>query len=884
MRLGSGANGTTGGTIGINQTATVQFRATVDRAAAGTTLSNTASLSYLAHTINKQFSFIGNQVDTAVGTLADLAITKTSAPASQTAGSPVIYTMTGTNHGPNSAATVVMTDTLPAGISYVSSAPPAGTSCSAAGRVVTCTTATVPNGGSVAVPITTSIEPGTAAGTFTDQAAISSATADDVPTNNSAIATTAVTASADVSITKAVSPNPVRAGTPVTYVLTATNAGPSNATSVTVTDPVPAGQTVTSATTTVGTCTISGSLVTCPVGTLGPTGKATITITATVAANAPAGTVNNTATASAVTPDPDSTNKSATAALTINTSADLVITKTAATNPVVAGTAQTYTIKVANNGPSDAANVKVSDPAVAGLTLLSAAPTQGSCTVTAGRVDCLLGTVAASGTVTITVQGTVGSTTAPGTLTNTASVTSDTLDPDATTNTVSTPVTVTASADVGLSKSANPVGTIVPGNQVTYTLTATNTGPSQASGVSISDPLPTGLTFVSSADGCTAAAGIVTCPVGDLPSGQVAVRSFVALAGSGLTGIVNNTATVSATTSDPNSANNSASTSSSTTAQADLSLTKTTSAGPIAGREITYTLNATNSGPSNATGAVITDTLPAGITFTAGTFPGGTCTNIGQVVTCAIGLLTPGATVTTTITAAVGAGVSGPSTNTATVTSPVPDPTPANRDASSTTTIGTLADVGVVLTPVPSPETVNAGETADYNIRVTNDGPSVARGVVVTGHLPPGLTPVLGSSQGACTVSGNTITCNLGDLNPGASAEHPARGHGSPVDSGGRHPRNRHRWVGDAGQQPGQQHQYGQHHCGGHGTDFHHQGGRSQPADRRRHRHLRHHGNQRRPVGRAAGRSHRHARRQAHRGYGEPQCGHLCGGWADRHL
>ncbi len=246
------------------------------------------------------------------------------------------------------------------------------------------------------------------------------------------------------------------------------------------------------------------------------------------------------------------------------------------------------------------------------------------------------------------------------------------------------------------------------------------------------------------------------------------MRSFVALAGPGLTGIVNNTATVTATTSDPNPANNSASTSSSTSAQADLSLTKSTSASPIAGQDITYTLTATNSGPSNATGTVITDTLPAGITFTSGTFAGGTCTHTGQVVTCAIGTLAPNSTVTATITAAVDAGVSGPSTNTATVTSPITDPTPGNRDASSTTTIGTLADVGVVLTPVPAPETVNAGETADYNIKVTNTGPSVARGVIVTGHLPPGLTPVLGSSHGACTVSGNTITCALGDLDPGA--------------------------------------------------------------------------------------------------------------------
>ena len=636
VRLGSGANGTTGGTIGVNQTATVRFRATVDRTAAGTTVSNTASLNYRAHTINKTFDFIGNQVDTPVGPIADLAITKSSAPTTQTAGSGVVYTMTGTNNGPNGAANVVMTDTLPVGITYVSSAPPAGTSCSVAARVVTCTTASVPNGGSVVVPITTSIAAGTAAATLTDQAAISSDTADDVPANNSAIASTVVTTSADVSLTKAVSPNPVRAGTAATYVLTATNAGPSNATSVTVTDPVPAGQTITSATTSVGTCSITGSVVTCPIGTLGPTGSATITVVTAVGASTAASPANNTATVSSATPDPNTANNSATAALTINTSADLVITKTAATNPVVAGTAQSYTIKVVNNGPSDAVGVKVSDPAVTGLTLSSASPTQGSCTITAGAVNCLLGTVGVNSTVTITVQGSVGSATAPGTLTNTATVSSDTPDPDSATNTVSTPVTVNASADVSLSKSASP-STIVAGTNVTYTLTATNTGPSQALGVSISDPLPANLTFVSSANGCTAAAGTVTCPVGTLTSGQVVTRSFIALAGPDLVGTVINTATVSATTPDPNVTNNTASTSSATGQQADLTLTKTTSATPIAGGQITYTLRETNNGPSTAAAVVVTDTLPAGITFVSGTVTGGTCTASGQTVTCALG-------------------------------------------------------------------------------------------------------------------------------------------------------------------------------------------------------------------------------------------------------
>ena len=91
LRAGTGATAAAGGTLGINSTISFRFRATVDRAASGTVLNNTAALAYRARTIGKDFTFIGNTVSTPVATLADLQIGKTSTPTALAGGGSVTY-------------------------------------------------------------------------------------------------------------------------------------------------------------------------------------------------------------------------------------------------------------------------------------------------------------------------------------------------------------------------------------------------------------------------------------------------------------------------------------------------------------------------------------------------------------------------------------------------------------------------------------------------------------------------------------------------------------------------------------------------------------------------------------------------------------------------
>ena len=99
------------------------------------------------------------------------------------------------------------------------------------------------------------------------------------------------------------------------------------------------------------------------------------------------------------------------------------------------------------------------------------------------------------------------------------------------------------------------------GTSFGYTLEVTNLGPSDAVSVSAADPLPAGILFDSSGDGCSETGGTVTCPFGDLAVETSASRSFTVTLDPSLTGFpltISNVATVSSSAFDPQAANDSA--------------------------------------------------------------------------------------------------------------------------------------------------------------------------------------------------------------------------------------------------------------------------------------------------------------------------------------
>jgi uncharacterized repeat protein (TIGR01451 family) len=231
---------------------------------------------------------------------ADLAMAKTASPNPAFVGDNIAYTLTVTNNGPDSSTGGTVTDTLPANVSYVSD----DDGCSAAANIVTCPTGPLASGASQLIHI---VVTATAAGPAPNTACVKGNDIDDNTANDCATVTTEIQPKvADLSITKT-GPAFAQSGTNITYNIGVHNGGPAPATGVTVNDPLPAGETLVSATPSQGTC--SGT-VTCNLGSIPNGGSATIKIVVTVTA-ACGSTVTNTATVSGELPDSDTSNNTA---------------------------------------------------------------------------------------------------------------------------------------------------------------------------------------------------------------------------------------------------------------------------------------------------------------------------------------------------------------------------------------------------------------------------------------------------------------------------------------------------------------------------------------------------------------------------------------------
>ena len=157
------------------------------------------------------------------------------------------------------------------------------------------------------------------------------------------------------------------------------NGGPDSAFGVEVNDPLPANVTLSATATTQGSCSGTAT-VTCSLGTLAPGTDATIAIDVVPAAP---GSATNSATVSSDTPDPDTEDRTASVTTpVIAATADLSLASTDVPDPVFTGDRLTYVLTVANAGPSSATATSLTDELPAGATLVSARPTQGSCSGT----------------------------------------------------------------------------------------------------------------------------------------------------------------------------------------------------------------------------------------------------------------------------------------------------------------------------------------------------------------------------------------------------------------------------------------------------------------------------------------------------------------------
>jgi uncharacterized repeat protein (TIGR01451 family) len=725
------------GTLANGQVSNVTVTVT---APASGSLTNTATASSPTTDPNLTNN-ITAPVITTVTPAADVGLGKTAA-AVVSATSNLVYTISVTNFGPSSASGVVVTDTLPANVTFVSAS---GNGINNAG-MVSWSLGTLANGQVSNVTVTVTAP---ASGSLTNTATASSPTTDPNLTNNiTAPVITTVTPVADVGIGK-VGPVSVLAASNLVYTISVTNFGPSSASSVVVTDTLPANVTFVSAS---GNGINNAGMVSWSLGTLANGQVSNVTVTVTAPAS---GSLTNVASVSTPTTDPNLTNNvTAPVITTVAPAADVGLGKVGPVS-VLAASNLVYTISVTNFGPSSASSVVVTDTLPANVTFVSAS---GGGVNNSGMVNWSLGTLANGQVSNVTVTVTAP---ASGSLTNTATASSPTTDPNLTNN-ITAPVitTVTPAADVGLGKTAAAV--VSATSNLVYTISVTNFGPSSASGVVVTDTLPASVTFVSATGSGVNNSGMVSWSLGNLANGQVSNVTVTITAPA--SGSLTNTATASSPTTDPNLTNNITPPVITTVApMADVAIGKTAAASVPASSNLVYTISVTNFGPSSASSVVVTDTLPANVTFVSAS--GGGVNNAGMV-SWSLGTLANGQVSNVTVT--VTAPASGSLTNTATASSPTTDPTLTNNvTAPVITTVApvTLADIAVFKIGSTN---INAGSAVVYTITATNMGPSTASNVVVKDNLPAGVT--FQSASGSYTLSNNVVTWPGMTLATGASA------------------------------------------------------------------------------------------------------------------
>ncbi len=566
-----------------NNTATVRIVATLPSNAGGVgSISNTASAES-ATTTDPDTDDNLSTTETTVATQADLVVTKDDSPDPVNAGATLEYTIEVDNTtGPSDAANVNVFDTLPtSGITNVRAC--------VVDLVVDCTdeanylayaypddspdpisVGIVPAGGSKFVHIRVDVLSNVAnASTLTNSASATSDTADLDTANNTEGEDTTTSVDADMSVDKS---GPATAVSPstVTYTLTVHNGGPSDAASATVSDTLPSSLLVSHPSakycvvTNLVDCLSDGQYTAYTNGSaiaLGnmPDGGAdqVVKIKVDVFSGLAEGvTFTNSATADSGTPDSNPANDSDSVTTTVANNADLEVVKTDSPDPVFAGNNLNYTIVVTNHGPSVASTVTLTDSLPAGLTgakfcvdiALACNPNSGA--TWTGSTS--LGNVAvgAANAKTVRIVATVNPNLANNSmLSNTATASSLTpeltVDPHPNSDTETTQVK--SVADLGVVKTGT--GTNVPGGVLTYTVTTTNFGPSTAHGVTITDNIPTGTTFVGfigTPGGCSyisTGTPRVSCSIGDLNSGDSFPFQFQVKVGEDVAGTITNVAT-----------------------------------------------------------------------------------------------------------------------------------------------------------------------------------------------------------------------------------------------------------------------------------------------------------------------------------------------------
>ncbi|MFB0840635.1 DUF7507 domain-containing protein [Paenibacillus oleatilyticus] len=712
-------------------------------------------------------------------------------------GDTITYTAVISNTGTANAASVVLSDALPTGLTFVTGSVTVGgatqstydiTAGAPLGSLNFGSSITVTYRARVTSLPSTQQFVNTANAAFTFQSVAGGSTISGVIPSNSV---TITVYSPILTITKTGSTANATVGNPVTYTLQIANTGNIGA-ATTITDNIPAGSSFVAGSFRVNGVVVPGAnpATGVAIGTIAAGGTSTVTFQVLVNSLPSPPQLVDQATAAYTYSPPDGRTVSGSASsntLTIPVRLpSATVVKSVGNTDASVGDTLTYTSVITNNGLESISNVVLTDAIPSGTAFVAGSVTVGG----AGKSSAnpasgiAVGTIPAGSSSAVTFQVTVSSLPNPAQLLNQSSVSysSGTFTGLSISNITTTPVYVPI---LGISKSAN-LNHATVGDTITYTAVVSNTGNIGAS-VTLTDPVPAGTSFVPNSVTVNGTAQPGASPVSGIALGTVAAGATVTVTFQFLLNslpfpaFVTNTASGSYTYRMPSGRSLSGASSSNTVSISasapNVAVTKTVNVTAAAVNDLlTYTVVVANNGIEAVNNVVVSDPIPSGAVFVAGsvTINGTPATAANPASGISIGTMNAGSSVTITFQVAV--------------VSP-PDPAQLSNRASVGFTSGALPGNSLsntVVTPVYQPiftvvksaSTSNAtvGDTFNYSIQISNSG-NIAANVNLTDNIPdgaafaansvlidntplPGVSPVTGIPVGS-VAPGATVTVSF---------------------------------------------------------------------------------------------------------------------------